>query len=485
MPYYKSKKNKEVILKLGKRDIIVNDKPKYYDIQNLHTMFPNHIEIINDVLTVIESIVDSKNEKRLLYLHEILNSGDWKNERCFIIGGGPSLLDFDFNILKGGKIIAINKAFINVPFADIMFGIDKKFYNWASNPEFNKEDTLKNLNENFKKFKGIKIILKLPGEVYSDDISLIKSCGDKGISDKLEDGIYFGANSGYGALNLAICLGANPIYLLGYDMKQGKNGESHYHSGYPQIQVGKALTTFLSRFPLIADYAKEKNINIINLSTDSKLKCFKFDKIENLKFFNKEVKKDNFIVVSFYTKDSEYENDIKKLKESLDKFSINYDLVGIPKEEYLSLEGANKRKNWNKNTCIKAKFIRKMIDKHKDKDIVWIDADAIICSYPFLFNYIKEDIGVYYLNNELLSGTLFFKNNEVSKMILDNWINEIENNKDENLPDQRYLQRVIEKSKYKIKIFKLLASYTKIFDIMKNKASDIIVHYQASRRLLK
>ena len=286
MPYYRSKTGKFFTLKFKKVEFKINVTPTFYEFPNLHCLFPYLVEIVNDVNSIITTIVDAKNNKKLKYFHEIYNSGSWSGKRCFLVGGGPSLKNFDFSLLNGEKVIAINKSFIDLPNADIMFAIDKKFYDWVTNEEFSNEDTLRGVKEKFNNFKGIKLWLKLPGEAYPDDIYLINSLGDKGVSDKLEDGIYFGANSGYGALNLAMCLGANPIYLLGYDMSQSENGETHYHGGYPTKQSTKALDTFISRFPRIARIVKEKNIEIINLNPDSNLRCFKFEEFPNKKMEN-------------------------------------------------------------------------------------------------------------------------------------------------------------------------------------------------------
>jgi len=48
------------------------------------------------------------------------NSSSWLNRRCFIIGGGESLINFDFSCLKNELIITINKAFQFVPNATII-----------------------------------------------------------------------------------------------------------------------------------------------------------------------------------------------------------------------------------------------------------------------------------------------------------------------------------------------------------------------------
>ena len=45
----------------------------------------------------------------------------WRGETCFIIGGGPSLADMDWNRLAGKRTIAINKALLSYPNADVLY----------------------------------------------------------------------------------------------------------------------------------------------------------------------------------------------------------------------------------------------------------------------------------------------------------------------------------------------------------------------------
>ena len=46
------------------------------------------------------------------------------------------------------------------------------------------------------------------------------------------DGLGWNGNTGASAINLALLLGANPVYLLGYDMGQDPKGRSNYHEHY-------------------------------------------------------------------------------------------------------------------------------------------------------------------------------------------------------------------------------------------------------------
>ena len=50
------------------------------------------------------------------------------NETYYIVGGGPSLTGYDWDLLKGKMLIGINRAFEVVPWADIIYFSDFKFF---------------------------------------------------------------------------------------------------------------------------------------------------------------------------------------------------------------------------------------------------------------------------------------------------------------------------------------------------------------------
>lgn len=54
-----------------------------------------------------------------------------EGEAVFVIGGGPSVKGFDFSRLKGRRIIAVNNAgFDLVPWADVLFWADARWFDW-------------------------------------------------------------------------------------------------------------------------------------------------------------------------------------------------------------------------------------------------------------------------------------------------------------------------------------------------------------------
>src|SRR6185369_15005299 len=51
----------------------------------------------------------------------------WWDQTVFIVGGGPSLKSFDFDLLRGRHVLAINAAGYDVPWADLLYFQD---YHW-------------------------------------------------------------------------------------------------------------------------------------------------------------------------------------------------------------------------------------------------------------------------------------------------------------------------------------------------------------------
>mgnify|MGYP002682074433 CR=1 FL=1 len=87
-----------------------------------------------------------------------IQDGAWKGQRCFIVGGGPSLKGFDFGRLRGERVIAINRAFEACPTADIMFAMDPRLYDWITSGQLGDEARAR-----FDSFAGIKAWMLISG----------------------------------------------------------------------------------------------------------------------------------------------------------------------------------------------------------------------------------------------------------------------------------------------------------------------------------
>lgn len=204
--------------------------------------------------------------------------GCWQGQTCFIVGGGSSLEGFDFDRLRGrGRVIAINKAFAHVPFADIMYAMDRPLLDDLIGGKLGE-----GYRQAFEGFRGAKVWLDISGYSYPDDVFVIKCAGAEGWSSSLEDGLTHGQHSGYSALNLAILLGADPIYLLGYDCKAGPEGKMHFHEGYPGAPNMNAANVFLRENEAGALALPPGGPRIVNLNPASALRAFPFGDVDEV-----------------------------------------------------------------------------------------------------------------------------------------------------------------------------------------------------------
>ena len=150
--------------------------------------------------------------------------------------------------------------------------------------------------------------------------------------------------------------------------------------------------------------------------------------------------------------------------------------------------------DWRRNTLHKSRFARECLNNVKN-NVVIVDVDASINYYPELFTCIEGcyDIGAHILDHstwyhngsdrqELLTGTLYFKNSDNSRLIVEKWIEACNNT---NLNDQDVLDQVIHRNH--IILYNLPLSYcyidslpsgSKPFVVVEN---PVIQHFQASR----
>ena len=186
----------------------------------------------------------------------------------------------------------------------------------------------------------------------------------------------------------------------------------------------------------------------------------------------------SFIIVSYYTLKTLYEEKARKFIGSLKKYNIPH-----------YVEAIDNLGDWYKNTGYKPTFLKRMLKKFPEENIVWVDCDAMFFAYPNLFQTLDCNIGVYLFDTalhkrggtkfELLSGTIFLRNNEEVSCLIDNW--EQECKKNPRVWDQKSLEKILQN-----KYHKLPAEYCTIYDVMRRTVKKpIIVHYQASREVRK
>lgn len=200
---------------------------------------------------------------------------------CFIVGGGPSLLGFDFSLLSGKDVIVVNKAVEDYPQANYFITVDYTFLRKIQ------PDLLKTVSAS----KAFIACLHLPymverdGRIIDTRYNLIYDLSDFDvvIKSRRADGFGFkfsdfrnGYNSGYCALQLALILGYKRIYLLGFDLivQYGQpRSFTHYHNGYGQNikKFEKKLDLYYTCFLEGLTQLKDTGIEVISCSLISRL----------------------------------------------------------------------------------------------------------------------------------------------------------------------------------------------------------------------
>jgi len=200
----------------------------------------------------------------------LVANGAWQGRRGFIIGGGPSLAGFDFSQLRGELVIGINRAFEKIDPA-VIFSMDSRLYTWIKNGMLGPEAF-----EKYEKSAARKIWVDTHSFKFGPEVLTVPRLEGVGIGRSLSGGLYTGSNSGLAALNLAVVLGANPIYLLGFDLISRDQFQQWWHDGYPTVQRDKVYQTFREEFEEVAPALKKLGVSVINLNPESGLTCFDF-----------------------------------------------------------------------------------------------------------------------------------------------------------------------------------------------------------------
>lgn len=185
---------------------------------------------------------------------------DWAGQDVFIIGGGPSLAGFDFKLLRGKPTIGCNAMHrLGADICQICLFSDLTWYH---------------------NFKGE--LARFPGQVVTQYEQLAKAnlpwlhVMHRERWGLHQNALGFGGNSGCSAVNLALILGAQRVYLLGCDCQMTPDKKTHWHTWAIQKQSPQVYHKFLKGWAAIAaDLPKVfPGREIINLGPNSAIPYF-------------------------------------------------------------------------------------------------------------------------------------------------------------------------------------------------------------------
>jgi hypothetical protein len=179
------------------------------------------------------------------------------------------------------------------------------------------------------------------------------------------------------------------------------------------------------------------------------------------------------VVVCFFTLNTPYAEEAKRLKESCIRLGLDHRIVGV-----------QPRGSWEANCAYKAKFVEEWW-RALGRPVLWADADAIVRRTPELLRGIAADFAVHRaLGWMFASGTVFFNQTPEAEALLVRWRERCE--ADPKTWDQVHLDAAWEDIALTLPLETLWLprEYTYIADLEDVAMTEdpVIEHTQASRR---
>jgi hypothetical protein len=183
----------------------------------------------------------------------------WDDKPVAIVGGGPSLVDFDFERLRGGAhVLAIKSAIVNMPWADACFGMGD-FNLWRDKLEGGQSRVYWLAAEPERPMaKNVTFLKRLDGQDVSEDPSEV----------------YGGGTSGFGSMQVCLHKRARLIVLFGFDY------DGTYDNGSDKLtQKKRALSEanwgkWARHFDIYVPHLNRLGISVVNACPTSSISCF-------------------------------------------------------------------------------------------------------------------------------------------------------------------------------------------------------------------
>lgn len=183
--------------------------------------------------------------------------------RCIVAASGPSLTEDVAALCRGERVVTVNDAYRLMPWAEVTYACDAAWWDihrlnvlagekWTSHSLSPKNDKRAAADQ-----WGLRVIEGRDAPSFSRDPARI----------------HYGNNSGFQAVNLAILFGADPIILVGFDMRD-VGGKRHFFGNHkPPLRDGHQFGPWIKKFAQAAEKLGPAP-RIINATPDSALACF-------------------------------------------------------------------------------------------------------------------------------------------------------------------------------------------------------------------
>lgn len=209
----------------------------------------------------------------------------WKGGDVWILGGGPSitkLFDIPEDVVTGvrDKTIPLSafSPYLEALHSKHVIGINVayKIGNWIDIVFFGDDGFFQNHKGELVQFPGLKVSCANSTATFPWVKYLYKDPDAVSGISKRQNAVGWNGNSGGAAISLAVNLGVQKVFLLGFDMIIDPiTGAQHWHREYKQV-TGKNIPfrRHIKGFPEIAAAAKKMGVQIYNVNPESAIENF-------------------------------------------------------------------------------------------------------------------------------------------------------------------------------------------------------------------
>jgi hypothetical protein len=193
-----------------------------------------------------------------------------------IVASGPSLRDDDCGRLaaarieRGLRVIAINSAIRDAPFADVCYAADPGW--WSRVGAHAVPPGTLRVSCQASEVPGVRSFHYRPGHDFETDPAWVATGRGPDAS-----GVVRGGFSGYQAINLAVHFGARRVLLLGYDCMPGEHDEIHNFGSHPHglnNPKPRDLAAWAHSFRRMAPALDRLGVEVVNCSRRTAITAF-------------------------------------------------------------------------------------------------------------------------------------------------------------------------------------------------------------------
>ncbi len=349
-----------------------------------------------------------------------------KNQRCFVIGSGPSIKKMDLDWLRDEITICVNQSYKALDFDPTYICIgDRELWPKIKDEYASKKSTI---------ICSTGLNGKVCSDYHGDNLGLVVPL------DKTKDveGGHFRHDlkfvvKAYNVipeivLPFVFHAGFAKCYLIGCDC----TNDGYF---YPKAESARpdwpqqVLPSVIPAYKIIWNYAAAHGLTrIYNAGYGGRLDVFERVYFDALRPGAPPPP----LVIGYHTPHAEYRRLAANMAASVRAFGLQCEIREYPQRTFPAEPGFTVKNpqhaNWVLNCAMKGDFVADMMDEFPGRDLIFLDADAVMEKRPafYLDGPRDYDFAAPYLTNdhvtgELQSNSLYFAGNAAARRLVAAW----------------------------------------------------------------